>query len=186
MCWGKWRQALANDPAEVNESLRLSYAQLTGRGLKTDCSKIRCGMKETKKKTPKTVFSNTAQAISRRIKRILVADDDKIVQSVVTEALELMGFEVATAGNGLEALSVFLESSFDLVLTDLQMPVMDGLRLASRIKSRSPNTPVILLTGVDRETVGGKMVRAFVDSVIFKPFRLEELEETVQLALVSG
>ena len=140
-------------------------------------------MGEIKKETKKFVAACVGKAIS---KRILLADDNKAIRNAVSTFLGFMGFEVALAGNGIEALAAFLESSFDLVLTDLQMPVMDGLRLASRIKARSPNTPVILLTGVDRETVGGKMVRAFVDSVIFKPFRLEELEETVQLALVSG
>jgi CheY-like chemotaxis protein len=96
-----------------------------------------------------------------------------------------MGFEVALAGNGIEALSVFLDSSFDLVLTDLQMPIMDGLSLASHIKERSPSTPVILLTGSDRETVRKKVERGPFDSVIFKPFRLEDLQRTVQGALAS-
>ena len=145
-------------------------------------NKNRCGMGETKKETKKSVFSSTAQAISRRI---LVADDDKSIQDVVSELLEFMGFEVALAGNGIEAMAVFLDSSFDLVLTDLQMPVMDGLSLASHIKERSPSTPVILLTGSDGETVRKKMERAPVDSVIFKPFRLEDLQRTVQGALAS-
>ncbi len=109
----------------------------------------------------------------------------RAIRDVVSEFLEFMGFEVALAGNGIEALAVFLESSFDLVLTDLQMPVMDGLSLASHIKERSPSTPVILLTGSDRETVRKKVERAPVDSVIFKPFRLEDLQRTVQGALAS-
>jgi CheY-like chemotaxis protein len=144
--------------------------------------KNRCGMEETKKETKKSVSSNTAQAIP---KRILVADDDKVIRDAVTWFLEFMGFEVALAGNGIEALAVFLESSFDLVLTDLQMPAMDGFSLASHIKERSPSTPVILLTGCDRETVWKKVERALVDSVIFKPFRLEDLQRTVQGALAS-
>jgi CheY-like chemotaxis protein len=96
-----------------------------------------------------------------------------------------LGFQVALAGNGIEALAVFLESTFDLVLTDLEMPIMDGLSLASHIKARAPSTPVILLTGSDRETVRKKVERGPVDSVIFKPFRLEDLQNTVQGALVS-
>jgi CheY-like chemotaxis protein len=140
-------------------------------------------MEETKKETKKSVSSNTAQAIPRRI---LVADDDKAIRDVVTWFLEFMGFEVAIAANGIEALAVFLESSFDLVLTDLQMPDMDGLSLASHIKERSPSTPLILLTGSDRETVRKKAERSLVDSVIFKPFRLEDLQRTVQGALASN
>jgi CheY-like chemotaxis protein len=142
----------------------------------------RCGMEETKKETKKSVFSNKAQAIS---KRILVADDNKVIRNAVAWFLEFMGFEVALAANGIEALAVFLESTFDLVITDLQMPAMDGLSLASHIKERSPSTPVILLTGCDRETVWKKVERAPVDSVIFKPFRLKDLQRTVQGALAS-
>jgi CheY-like chemotaxis protein len=139
-------------------------------------------MGEPKKMAEKSVFSKAAATTSVRI---LVADDDERIQDAISEALEFMGFEVATACNGIEALAVFLESSFDLVLTDLQMPAMDGLSLAGRINERSPSTPVILLTGSDRETVWKRMERAIIDSVIFKPFRLEELQRTVQGALAS-
>ena len=139
-------------------------------------------MGETKKETKKSVSSTAGQAISSRI---LVAEDDKTIQGVISKFLEFLGFEVALACNGIEALAVFLENSFDLVLTDLQMPAMDGLSLASHIKERSPSTPVILLTGSDRETVRKKVKRGPVDSVIFKPFRLEDLQRTVQGALAS-
>ena len=63
------------------------------------------------------------------------------------------------------------------------MPAMDGLSLAGHIKERSPSTPVILLTGSDRETVLKKVERGPVDAVIFKPFRLEDLQRTIQGAL---
>ena len=121
--------------------------------------------KRDQEREKKSVSSNTAQAIS---KRILVADDNKVIRNAVSRFLEFMGFEVALPANGIEALAVFLESTFDLVITDLQMPAMDGLSLASHIKERSPSTPVILLTGCDRETVWKKVERALVDSVIFK------------------
>jgi len=84
-------------------------------------------MGETKKETKKSVSSNAGKAISRRI---LVAEDNKAIRDVVTWFLEFLGFEVALAGNGIEALAVFLESTFDLVLTDLEMPIMDGWNLA--------------------------------------------------------
>jgi CheY-like chemotaxis protein len=139
-------------------------------------------MGEIKKKDKKSVYSNSGQAIS---KRILVAEDNKITRDVVSRFLEFIGFEVALACNGIEALAVFLESSFDLVLTDLKMPAMDGLSLARQIKERSPSTPVILLTGSDRETVWKKVERGPIDSVIFKPFRMEDLKRKVQGALAS-
>ncbi len=111
---------------------------------------------------------------------MLVVDDEKDIQDVLSEALNCMGFEVALADNGDEALAIFLENSFDLVLTDLEMPTMDGWNLAHLIKKRSPNTPVVLLTGVDRETVWKKVKSAPIDSVIFKPFLLNNFQSTVQ------
>ena len=139
-------------------------------------------MGEIKKETKKFVAACVGKAIS---KRILLADDNKAIRNAVSTFLGFMGFEVALAGNGIEALAAFLESSFDLVLTDLQMPAMDGLSLARHIKARSPSTPVILLTGFDRETVRKQVKRAPVDSVIFKPFRLKDLQRTVQGTLAS-
>ena len=144
------------------------------------CQTKRCGMGVDVKETKKSISSNPGQVIS---KRILLADDNKDLRDAVSGFLEFLGFEVAIAGNGIEALAVFLSSTFDLVLTDLQMPVMDGLSLAGHIKDRSPNTPVILLTGSDSETVREKVERGPVDSVIFKPFLLEDLQRTVQGAL---
>ena len=139
-------------------------------------------MGEAKKETKKYVSSNAGQAIS---KRILVAEDNKAIRDVVSGFLEFIGYEVALAINGIEALAVFLESAFDLVLTDLEMPAMDDLSLANHIKERSPKTPVILLTGSDREAVLRKVERGPVDSVIFKPFKMEELQRAVQGALAN-
>jgi CheY-like chemotaxis protein len=144
--------------------------------------KRRCGMGETKKETKKSLSSNAGQAISRRI---LVAENNKSIQDVVSRFLDFMGFEVALAGNGVEALSLFLKNSFDLVLTDLEMPIMDGGSLTHCIKEKSPNTPVVLMTTADREIVSKKVERGPVDSVLFKPFRLEALQRTVQGALES-
>jgi CheY-like chemotaxis protein len=116
-------------------------------------------------------------------KRILLVEDNQKVQDVISWVLYFFGFEVALAGNGVEALAVFNQNSFDLVLTDLQMPIMDGSILASHIKQRSPQTPVILMTGADRETAWEKAERAPVDSVIFKPFKVKDLQDTVQRVL---
>ena len=87
---------------------------------------------------------------------------------------------MALACNGIEALAVFLDSSFDLVLTDLQMPIMDGSRLAHLIKEISPQTRVILLTGADMATVKEKVESGLLDSVMFKPFKIDDLQNAVQ------
>ncbi len=115
--------------------------------------------------------------------RILVADDDEATLDMVSEFLELMGFEVALAENGIEALSLFIADSFDIVLTDLNMPVMDGLSLAINIKRKSPKTPIVLLTGSNKEEVLKKVEKGPFYSVLFKPFRIADFRKTIQGAL---
>jgi CheY-like chemotaxis protein len=137
-------------------------------------------MGQTKNMNKASACANPEQRANRRI---LVVEDNKSVQDILSVILRTMGFEVALAKNGLEAFTLFVESSFDLVLTDLQMPMMDGSRLARLIKEMSPETPVILLTGADMATVKEKAVSGRVDSVMFKPFKLDDLQDAVQGAL---
>lgn len=91
--------------------------------------------------------------------RILVVDDDEGMRDILSTTLSGMGYGVLTASRGTEALNLLLKSSFALVLTDLQMPGMDGWSLASRIKDRFPGTPVILMTGYEKKGSHGKNER---------------------------
>ena len=118
--------------------------------------------------------------------KILVVDDEKNIRDCLSMVLSFMGFEVAAASSGNEGLNLFLKSSFDLVLTDLQMPDMDGWALAFNIKEESPNTPVVLMTGEERVDVLERLKGSCVDSVVFKPLLLEDIQKTVQNALHTG
>jgi CheY-like chemotaxis protein len=115
--------------------------------------------------------------------KILIVDDAKAIRDILSKALPLMGFEAAVASNGNEALNLFLTNSFDLVLTDLEMPDLDGWTLAIRIKDKSPNTPVVLITGSEKKAVMERLKGSCIDSILFKPFTLEDLQKTVQIAL---
>jgi len=97
--------------------------------------------------------------------------------------LSLMGFHVAVASNGNEGLHLFLTNSFDFVLTDVQMPGMDGWTLAFHVKDKSPDTPVVLVTGEEKKAIMEKLKGSCADSVLFKPFRLEDIQEMVQKML---
>jgi FixJ family two-component response regulator len=66
------------------------------------------------------------------------------------------------------------------------MPGMDGFTLASNIKSSSPKTSVIMMTGSDRRVVQERVKNGCVDSILFKPFKLEDIDESVQGALTRG
>jgi two-component system capsular synthesis sensor histidine kinase RcsC len=116
-------------------------------------------------------------------KRILIVDDDEMLLNLLSSMITMMGFEVDTAGNGDEAIYQFMQKSFDIVLTDLNMPGMDGWCLARQIKCLSPDTPVVLATADARKRILGKIADSSVDLVLFKPFGFKEFQATVQKVL---
>ncbi|MFY9941543.1 MAG: response regulator [Desulfobacterales bacterium] len=111
--------------------------------------------------------------------KILVVDDNTVVRDVVSRMLSLLGHEVFSADSGKNGLSIFLENIFDIVLSDYEMPGMDGVALACSVKRSAPRTRVVIMTGAGRETVFSRKSTA-VDQVISKPFTLAEIDETIQ------
>jgi CheY-like chemotaxis protein len=118
--------------------------------------------------------------------RLMVVDDAKDAQWLLSRALSFMGYDVGVAGNGLEAMTLFLTSSYDLLITDLQMPLMNGLELSRLVKEQYPKTPVILVTGFCDDKLFEKANMNCFDAVIPKPFNLDEIEKTVQKLLDRG
>lgn len=110
--------------------------------------------------------------------RILVVDDNNLFRGVISQILSRLGYEVSSADSGENGLGVFLRNEFDMVLSDYDMPGMDGVALACSIKKVSPRTPVVIMTGVGRETVLSRKSTA-VDEVISKPFTLAEIDELI-------
>ena len=106
--------------------------------------------------------------------RILVADDEVAIRKVVRDALEKGGHEVETAVDGAEAARLLEEGAFDLVVTDLNMPNLDGLELVRRIR-RTSAVPILVLTvrHEERETV--HLLDAGADDYVTKPFGVAEL-----------
>ena len=81
------------------------------------------------------------------MEKILVVEDDKITRRLIKEILSRGGYEVIEGEDGSQALELFKKEKPDLVITDYQMPVMNGLRLLSEIRNITTGTPVIMLTG---------------------------------------
>jgi two-component system capsular synthesis sensor histidine kinase RcsC len=117
--------------------------------------------------------------------KILVADDNRPILTLVCRMLAALGCEATGAGDGREALSRFEGERFDLVLTDLQMPHMDGWELARRVKSLAPDMPVMAMTGMGREEVRERLGGSALDRVLYKPLNLEQLDDAVAVALES-
>ena len=93
--------------------------------------------------------------------------------------LSRLGYDVSSADGGENGLSIFLKNEFDMVLSDYEMPGMDGVALACNVKKSAPHTRVVIMTGAGRESVLSRKSTA-VDEVISKPFTLAEIAETLQ------
>jgi CheY-like chemotaxis protein len=126
----------------------------------------------------------TIPALGKK-RQVLVVDDNKAVQDVLSRMLSFLGYHVTLAGNGVEGGTLFLTGPYDLVITDLQMPLMNGWELSRLVKERSPKTPVVLVTGSYDEKHCERMSMNCVDAVIPKPFRMQEIEKTIQRLLNS-
>jgi CheY-like chemotaxis protein len=115
---------------------------------------------------------------------ILVVDDDPFIRKVITELLEADGYRPTAVGDSTKALELFAARSFDLVLTDYNMPVMTGVELARRMKMLRPSIPVCLVTAI----AGGAHAEAFeaFDGLLEKPFRKPQLRSLVETALSAN
>jgi CheY-like chemotaxis protein len=110
---------------------------------------------------------------------ILVVDDNNVFRIVVSKMLSRLGYEVSSADSGENGLRIFLKNNFEIVLSDYEMPGMDGVALACSVKKCSPYTRVVIMTGGGKEAVFSRESTA-VDVVISKPFTLAEIDETIQ------
>lgn len=106
--------------------------------------------------------------------RILLAEDDMMMREYLTRALEKAGYDVVAVESGAEALPHLESDSFDLLLTDIVMPEIDGIELAQRCSSLAPDTQVMFITGFSgvRLKAGEKMPSA---KILSKPFHLRDL-----------
>ena len=114
---------------------------------------------------------------------ILIVDDDQVIRDLLAEGLSGSGYRCETACNGAESLRKLRASSFDLVVSDIDMPEMDGVRLLQEIKKTHPDTEIIMLTGVVDVDIAIQSMRLGAYDYLTKPFNLVEVRITVERAL---
>ena len=107
--------------------------------------------------------------------RILVVEDDGAVRRAVERALTFEGYDVTTARDGAEALTVVLNEQLDAIVLDVMMPIVDGLEACRRIRARGDTTPILILTARTEVTDRVAGLDAGADDYLVKPFALEEL-----------
>ncbi len=114
--------------------------------------------------------------------RILLVDDEQAIQTLLTYPLRRDGYEVVAATDGREALERFAEQRFDLVVLDVMLPVLDGIEVCRRLRSRS-QVPIIMLTARDDEIDKVLGLEMGADDYITKPFSVREFRSRVRAAL---
>ena len=123
--------------------------------------------------------------IVARIKEtnILVVDDDKDLADNLAEYLATLGFKVTVTYGGREGLDKFKQGDFQLVITDLKMPEMDGMELLESLKSLDSNANVLIITGYATIESAVEAMKKGAHDFITKPFKMEEIEAIVSRAL---
>ena len=115
--------------------------------------------------------------------KILVVDDEEAIREVVSTLLEAQGYVCTVRQNGRLALEAFREGAFDLVLSDIVMPEMDGLKLLAELRRDDPDVPVIMVTAMHDISIALEAIRAGAYDYILKPFERDQLHMSVRRAL---
>jgi two-component system response regulator AtoC len=121
----------------------------------------------------------SGQSVQHRKKRILAVDDDGLVRKSLEILLREAGYEPVVAGSGQEALGFLPQRHFDLLITDIRMPDMDGLQVIQAVRQycqemKKQPIPEIVLTAYNDEAVRESAVRLGVREFLLKPFKIDE------------
>jgi putative nucleotidyltransferase with HDIG domain len=115
--------------------------------------------------------------------KILVVDDEEAIREVVSTLLDAQGFRCTVCANGKLALDTLRKDTFDLVLSDIVMPEMDGLKLLSELRLEDPDVPVIMVTAMHDIAIALEAIRSGAYDYILKPFEKDQLHLSVRRAL---
>ncbi len=122
---------------------------------------------------------------TRQKKRVLVVDDEENIRQILKEYLNEFGYEVACAVNGQEALQIYKNGRFDVILSDLVMRPMDGLELLVEIKKIDPDAIFIMITGYPSIESALEAVKRGARDYITKPFNIDEIRLKMERVLLE-
>lgn len=118
--------------------------------------------------------------------RVLVVEDEESVRDFVTRVLTMHGHSVLIAADGAEAVDLMGDHHFDLLLSDIAMPMMDGISLALKVRATRPHVPILLMTGFADERQRAHNLTLLIEGLITKPFNMEQLLSAVNKALLHS
>src|SRR2546428_1624855 len=115
--------------------------------------------------------------------QLLVIDDDAVTRELLTEVLQSEGYRVAACDSGPRALERAASERFDLAVTDVRMPEMDGIAVTRALKARDPSIQVIVMTAFGSVETAVEAIRHGAFDYVSKPMNLDEIKSTVRRAL---
>ena len=125
---------------------------------------------------------NSTDLLDTPKESILIVENEDDIRCLLADILVSEGHTVRSASNGTDALELFNQEEFDLVLTDLGMPVMSGWEVASTIKKSAPGVIIAVITGWGTQLDQTELDKNGVDIVVNKPFRVQQILDMVREA----
>lgn len=113
-------------------------------------------------------------------RKILVVDDDINMLELLIDTLDAIGYQAVGVDNGQDALRKLKKENFDLVISDIRMPRMDGIELLKKIRQDYDDMPVLFITAVDSSDM---IASATPDGILSKPFRISHIEKLIKSTL---
>src|SRR5258708_1808393 len=138
------------------------------------------------RKGPKSRTSFATPSIPELVGRVLVVDDNARARQSMVEVLSAAGHEAAASASAIEALKLVELSAFDVIITDLQMPGMDGLAFIRTLAERKVEAQIVMVTAFASVSSAVEAMRYGAFDYIEKPFDVEQLESLVARALRHG
>jgi len=118
------------------------------------------------------------------MKNVLVVDDDENIQKMFKDILEVYKYRVIQANSGKEALKKYMEAKPDIVIMDILMPDVDGMRTTKKILKKDKNAKIIVVTAVGKSGLEKDCIKAGAKAFLMKPFKIDDLLNAIQK--VSG
>lgn len=134
--------------------------------------------------SPKTV-QRGAEKTSPNPARILVVDDEEVILMILRTALSQNGHQVDTANDPSHALKLLKTQNYDLLVTDKNMPGMDGVELAYKARAMRPQIGIVLITGYASQQSAQALLRLGIDNYVTKPFRIDDVVKTLESVLLQ-
>lgn len=114
--------------------------------------------------------------MSEKNRKIIVVDDNPILLELLVDTLETIGYEVTGCDGGHKVLEELQQETYDLLISDIKMPEMDGIELLDQVRNQHPGLPVLFISGVESPDI---ISNTKPDGFLAKPFRITHIEEQI-------